>query len=355
MIKTPTFYRDKPVFGFDLGFNSIKIMQLDMTAKQPTVLGYGYATYNNKAMQHGVIVDPETIAKSAYQLIANDTIGSIDTRRVVSAVPVSRSYNRVLSLPVMSKSEVEATIKLEAEQYIPVPTDELYLDYQIGGIHEDMMEVLLVAAPRKIIDSYMVLCELLGLELALIETSINASTRLVMHAEDTDVPTLIIDFGAVSTDLSIFDSVLRVTGTVTAGGDQMTERIAKKLQITKQQARTIKTKHGIHASKKQKEIVEAVQPLLHKLVDEVKRMDRFYQDRSNAKKKIEQVIILGGGANMPGLADYLTDKIRIPARMCNPWLNMDFGNLQPPHQLEKTLYATASGLALIQPEEMDDD
>lgn len=355
MIKTSTFYRDKPVFGFDLGFSSIKIMQLDMSAKRPSVVGYGYATYESKAMKQGVIVDPEEIAKSVYQLISNDTIGVIDTRRVVSAVPVSRSYNRVLSLPVMSKSEVEATIKLEAEQYIPVPTEELYLDYQIGEIKDEMMEVLLVAAPRKIIDSYMVLCELLGLELALIETSINASTRLVMHAEETDVTTLIIDFGAVSTDLSIFDSVLRVTGTVAAGGDQITDRIAKKLQLTRQQASTIKTKHGIHASKKQAEIREAVEPILNKLVDEVKRIDRFYQDRSNAKKKIEQVIILGGGANMPGLADYLTDKIRIPARMCNPWLNIDFGNLQPPHQLEKTLYATASGLALIKPEELSDD
>jgi type IV pilus assembly protein PilM len=84
-------------------------------------------------------------------------------------------------------------------------------------------------------------------------------------------------------------------------------------------------------------------------------MDRFYQDRSSSHKKIEQVIILGGGANMPGLADYLTDQIRIPARMCNPWLNLKFGKLQPPHQLEKTLYATAAGLALITPKEINND
>jgi len=62
------------------------------------------------------------------------------------------------------------------------------------------------------------------------------------------------------------------------------------------------------------------------------------------------VIIIGGGANMPGMSDFITDKIRVPARTCNPWINLDFGDLQPPHQLEKTLYATAAGLALIDPE-----
>ena len=155
-----------------------------------------------------------------------------------------------------------------------------------------------------------------------------------MHAENTDVPTLIIDFGSKSTDLSIFDKVLRVTGTVGNGGDHMTDAIAKSLGVTKQQAHTIKTKYGIDASKKQKQVVEAVQPVLDKLVAEVKKMDRFYQDRSGTDKKIEQVIILGGGANMPGLADYITDKVRVATRMCNPWLNLSFGNIQPPHQLE---------------------
>lgn len=355
MTKTPVFYRDKPVFGFDLGFDSIKVMQINLQQKTPEITGYGFSSFDHKAMNKGVIVDPEEIARNAYQLISNNLVGAINTRRVISAVPVARSYNRVLNLPIMPRSELAQAVKLEAEQYIPVPIDELYIDYQIGEIHEDSMEVLVVAAPRKIIDSYNILYDLLGLELAVMETSINASTRLVMHAENTDVPTLIIDFGSVSTDLSIFDSVLRVTGTVASGGDDITKAIAAKLQVTKQQAHTIKTKYGIDASKKQKEIRDAAKPKLDKLVAEVKKMDRFYQDRGNSNKKVEQVIILGGGANMPGLSDYLTDQIRIPTRMCSPWLNLEFGDLQPPHQLEKTLYATAAGLALAKPKDIRDD
>jgi len=352
---SPLFYKNKPVFGLDIGSGSIKVMQVNSSGKHPVITGYGFTTFDSKAIKDGTIVDHELIAKSIYELVSNNLVGKLSTKRIVSAVPVGRSFNRILSLPNMSKNDMGEAIRLEAEQYIPIPIDELYIDYQLGKQKEDTTEVLVVAAPRKVIDSYLTLFDILGLEPAAVETSINAATRLVMHAENTDVSTLIIDFGASSTDLSIFDDVLRVTGTVGSGGDHMTEAIANSLAVTIQQAHTIKTKYGIDASKKQKQVIEAVKPILSKLVIEVKKMDRFYQDRSGSDKTIGQVIILGGGANMPGLADYLTDNIRIATRMCNPWLNLSFGDIQPPHQLEKTLYATAAGLALASPKEINND
>ncbi len=352
---TPVFYRNKPVFGMDIGYSSIKVMEVDQSGKQPMITGYGYSTFDSKCMKNGVIVDHEALAKSIYELIDKGLVGKLTTRRVVSAVAVGRSFNRILTLPTMSRGDLDEAVRLEAEQYIPVPIDDLYIDYQIGEQKDDMTEVLVVAAPRLVIDSYLTLFQVLGLEAAAVETSINAGTRLVMHAESTDVPTLIIDFGSRSTDLSIFDKVLRVTGTVGSGGDHMTDAIAKKLGVTRSQAHTIKTKYGIDASKKQKQVIAAVQPILDKLVAEIKKMDRFYQDRSDSENKIEQVIILGGGANMPGLADYITDKVRVATRMCNPWLNLSFGRIQPPHQLEKTLYATAAGLALVTPDEVAND
>ncbi len=351
----PLFHTNKPVFGIDIGFSSIKVMEIDQSSKKPVITGYGYSTFDSKCMKNGVIIDHESLAKSIYELVSKNLVGKLTTKQIVTAVPVGRSFNRILTLPAMSKNDLDQAIKLEAEQYIPVPIDDLYIDYQVGETKNDTTEVLVVAAPRAVIDSYTTLFQILGLETAAVETSINAGTRLVMHAENTDVPTLIIDFGSKSTDLSIFDQVLRVTGSVGSGGDHMTDAIAKTLGVTRSQAHTIKTKYGIDASKKQKQVIGAVQPILDKLVAEIKKMDRFYQDRSDGEKKIEQVIILGGGANMPGLADYITDKVRVATRMCNPWLNLSFGKIQPPHQLEKTLYATAAGLALVSARELNND
>ena len=81
-------------------------------------------------------------------------------------------------------------------------------------------------------------------------------------------------------------------------------------------------------------------------------MVRYYEERTGAGRKIDQVVTMGGGANMPGLADYLTNSLRLPVRICDPWEDLDFHKLQPPTASEKSMYVTAFGMALIKPKEI---
>jgi Tfp pilus assembly PilM family ATPase len=80
---------------------------------------------------------------------------------------------------------------------------------------------------------------------------------------------------------------------------------------------------------------------------------RYFTDKSNGSTPIGQIIVLGGGANLPGLASFITDKTRVATRLCAPWNNLTFGKLQPPHELETTLYTTAGGLALVSKKEIE--
>lgn len=356
-MNTPLFYRDKPVFGFDLGYNTVKVMQINSSSKQNTITGYGHIEFDPTAVKNGIIVDLDTVAKQTYTLVTKHLVGSLSARRVAASVPVANTYNRILTLPKMDKSDLKQAVMLEAEQYIPMPIQELYIDFEVTHIGDENKEseVLLVAVPKTIVDSYIKLFDMLGLELSLLETSINAVSRAVNNADRTGMPTLIIDFGSVSSDLSVFDETVRVTGTAEGGGETITELIAKGLGVTARQAYTIKTRYGLNAGKKQAEILKALDPLLKKLLSEIKKMTRFYEDRASTKRKIEQIIILGGGANLPGLSAYLTDKVRLPTRLLDPWQNLTFGRLQPPHKLETTLYTTAAGLALANPKEIRND
>ncbi len=354
-MNTPLFYKEKPIFGFDLGHNTIKVMQIDASSKSDAVTGYGHIEFDPKAIKNGIIVSTEEVAKQVYTLVTKHLVGTLDARRVAASLPVATTFNRILTLPEMEGDELRQAVLLEAEQYIPMPVGELYLDYEIAHTSNKGSEVLLVAAPRAIVDSYMKLFDILGLELALLETSINAVSRAVSHADNTGIPTLIIDFGSISSDLSVFDSTVRVTGTAEGGGETITNLIAKEMKVTKRQAYTIKTRYGLNAGKKQEQVLTALDPLLKKLLGEIRKMTRFYEDRASTKKKIEQIIILGGGANLPGLSAYLTDKVRLPTRLVDPWQNLTFGNLQPPHKLETTLYTTAAGLALADPKEIKND
>jgi type IV pilus assembly protein PilM len=350
------FYKDKPLFGLDIGTSSIKLMQLEpgkSKNKKKSVIGYGSVRYDKSATnEEGIIEQPEIIAKAIKELFDDGLIGSINTRRVAMTIPVAKTYNRVMNLPSMPKGALEEAVRLEAEQYIPVQIDDLYLDFSVTNKTKDNIELLLSAAPKQLIDSYVQLADLLGLEVAAMETTISASGRLVGQAERNDVPTILIDFGSRSVDITIFDKQLIVTGTVPGGGDNFTDLISKKLDVSQQVAYTIKTKYGLGVSKKQKEIQDALSPILDSLTKELKKMIRYYEDRSGGEGKIGQVITMGGGANLPGLSEHLTSELRLPARMCSPWTNLSFGKLQPPNETEKTMFITAAGLALINPKEI---
>lgn len=351
-MKPGLIYKDKPLFGLDIGTSSIKVMQIATVGKRQQIIGYGVTSYDQSALKDGVIEDPEVLAKATKELFEKHLIGEITTSRAALGIPVARTYNRVMNLPTMNRKDLDEAVRLEAEQYIPVPIDELYIDYNITSANKDGFELLAVAVPKKIVDSYLTFTSLLGVDVCILETTISASSRLVAHSEKDDIPTILIDFGSVSVDITIFDKQLIVTGTVAGGGDTFTELISKKLDVSNQVAHTIKTKYGLSVSKKQKDIQDALSPILNSLTKEIRKMIRYYDDRTGSEGKISQIITMGGGANMPGLSEHITSELRLPSRMCNPWVNLSFGKLQPPNEIEKSMYVTAAGLSLINPKDI---
>lgn len=329
-------------------------MQVNDSGKTPTILGYGVAKFDDTAIKDGVIVDYESLAKSAINLFDKNIIGSISTRRVAATIPSSKAYSRVLSLPSrLKKKELNEAVLIEASQYIPIPLDELYLDHEIVSVHDDRSEVLMVGAPKKIVDSYMKFFKLIGLDVCALETTISAASRIISRVENSqDIPTVLIDLGSLSVDLTVYDKDVVVNGTIPGGGDDFTNRIAEKLNISKPEADSIKTKYGLGVSKHQKEIREALKPQLDSLIKEVRRVVRYYEERTGGKSTIGQIITMGGGSNMPGLVDYLTDNLRIATRLCNFWSNFETDQLQLPTEAEKSLYITVAGTSIIKPSEV---
>lgn len=348
------FYKDKPILGLDIGFSSVKAMQIERHNKQHNVIGYGVGSFDSAAIKDGVIVDHESLAKSVNELFRKNIIGEITTRRVAVTIPATRTFTRTMNLPpTIREEELSEAVTLEAEQYIPVPIDELYLDYNVINKTDKSIELLAVAVPKKIVDSYMMLVRILGLEPVAFDSSISAGTRLFdKQNEHSDIPAILIDFGSSSADITVHDKTIIVTGTIPCGGDIFTDLIAQKLGVTHEEAHIIKTKYGLGKSKRQAEIVEALNSNLEQLAKEIRRMIRYHEERSGSKQKIGQIVTMGGGANMPGLNEYLTSLLRLPVRMCDPWQNLHLHKLQPPAPSEKSMYITVSGLSLIEPSEL---
>jgi type IV pilus assembly protein PilM len=349
MNKQSNFYHDKPVFGFDLGHSTLKVMQIDMSRPKPKIMGYGTMSFDASAVNDGVIVKPELIAKSVQELFDKQLIGHIRTKRVAVSIPAYRAFTRSMLLPNLHNKEMDEAVRMEIEQYIPMPLDELYYDYHITSHGPEQTELFAVAFPKKIVDSYIVLTKLMGLEVVLVETTMSAAGRLFNHDPHSEVATVIIDFGSLTSDISIFHKEVLVTGTVAGGGLVFTNTLKEKLGVSDAEAGTIKTKYGLAASKKQETIKEILSPTLDLIVKEIRRMIRYYEERYGNQQKIGQIVMLGGGANMPGLADYFTNALRLPVRAHDPWSYLDYKGLQPPSGPDRLMYATVAGLAMVEP------
>ena len=349
------FYHDEPLFGLDIGHASLKIMQTELVSGEPSrVIGYGLANFDPSAIQNGVITDPETIAKAMHELFEQKMVGKITSQRVACSLPTAHTFSRPMTIASTNHKEIVEAINLEAEQYIPIPITSLYLDYEVITQDKQNTEVLVVAASKNIVDSYFKVLEKLNLQPLAFEPSINAVSRLLqMQGVLKSEPTIIMDIGSISTDMAVFDKSLLVTSTVNVGSDNITQLIAQGLHLTPKQANDIKNQYGIAFSDRQQRIIDSTKPLLDNFVHELQKSIRYYSERAaKSGSKITQLVAVGGGSVMPGLTQYLAKQARLQSQSLEPWKNISFGSLPTPDEVERAVYITAAGEAVLKPQEV---
>jgi type IV pilus assembly protein PilM len=237
--KSSKFFHDKPLFGMDIGLGSVKVMQLAdhriMSGQdiKSRVIGFGSTTFSKNALNDGLIIDVEIIAEAIYDMFKHKLVGDITTKRVALSIPTSNTLTRSLISPYLSNKEVLEAVKQQADRYIHLPLDELYLDYSVIKRSDVNHELLIVATPQNIVNSYMDLALVLGLDVVLIEPAMMSNSRLLSLDNNAELPTLIIDFGNLSSDLSIRNGQILASKSIQGGGDSFTELIKKALKLEK--------------------------------------------------------------------------------------------------------------------------
>jgi cell division ATPase FtsA len=167
------------------------------------------------------------------------------------------------------------------------------------------------------------------------------------------LPTIIVDIGPASTDIAILENgSIRVTGGLAVGGNTFTLDIAKKLGITLENAHQLKVLNGLNAGPRQEKIKKAIAPSLERIVVETRKVIRYYNERLSEERKLEQLLVVGGGSNLPGIGEYFTDSLVMPARVASPWQKLDFGKLTEPAKQFRSRYITVAGLASVAPGSM---
>ena len=342
------FYTDKPIIGLDISNTGIKVMAIDI--KRWLVLGYGSIDLEPNKVKESLEGDSSYLADNIQLLIKEKLIGSLPSNHVAVSVPTTRSYSRTFNLPKSVEKKLKDAVGLEVDQYIPVPASTLYIDYQIIERNKKEVTVLMSAVPRTIVDKCVAAVENAGLIVSIVEPGMSAVARLLTSTEDGQLPSVIVDIGPASTDIAVLDGgEIRVTSGMTIGGNTLTLDIAKKLAITLENAHQLKVLNGLSAGPRQGKIKSSIEPSLQQIVTEIRKVMRYYNERISDDRKLEQLLVVGSGSNMPGIGEYFTNELVMPARVASPWQKLDFGKLPEPARQFRPRYITVAGLASINP------
>ncbi|MBP9827360.1 type IV pilus assembly protein PilM [Candidatus Saccharibacteria bacterium] len=322
----PLIYTKQALFGLDIGQHSAKFMQLRRANKRLSIIGFGSTLHHNGAVIEGVIAEPDVLAESLRVGLRHPAYGKITAQAAVAGLPQAHLFTRILTLPAMEHDKLAEAVQWESQQYIPMPMNDLYLDFEIINVHKDengqekQYDILMVAAPRAIIDSYMHLFELLKITPHGLETTLAANIRALRPHNPPDT-VLIIDAGSTATDMAVVADTIRVTTSVPVGGELLIKILVQKLKITRDQAEEIVVRFGIADSGLQKKVVNATANQLQIIVTEATKLLKYYTERSqtNQQTKISRILLSGGVAQMPGLADYISKATRLRVEVASPW------------------------------------
>lgn len=326
----------------------MKIMSVD--TKRWLVTGYGSIDLDPAKVQASLDKPDTYLSSQLVGLLKKHVVGTLASNHVVLGIPAARTFTRTFTLPPTAEKTLNDAIELEVEQYIPVPMSTLYVDYEIIERTKTSLTVLMSAVPRTIVDACVSAAEAAGLQICMVEPSISAVARLLESTEEGHLPTVIVDIGPANTDIAVLDGSIRVTGGLSIGGNTFTLDIAKKLHIPLETAHQLKVINGLSPGTRQQKLSKALQPSLERIAAETRKVMRYYDERIEGHRKLEQVLIVGGGANVPGIGEFFTNELVMPARVASPWQQLDFGKLKQPAKHFRPRYITVAGLASIAPE-----
>jgi len=360
-------------FGLDISDLSLKIVKLKKKKGILSLASFGEEKIKPGIIEKGEIKDEEALVKTIKEALTKIKGEKLGTNYVIASLPEEKAFLQVIPMPIMEKKELKEAVYFEAENYIPLPIDEIYLDSEIIKPvynHLDHFDILIVALSKKIVDSYTSCLKKAGLIPRALEIESLATARALVKNEISLVPILLIDLGAVRTSFIIFSGYsLRFTSSIPVSSQKFTEAISRSLEVNLSEAEKLKIKYGLERKyqskiKKRREIekkvekkrlFEALIPSLTDLIEQMKRYLIYYQSHvfhehlPTEEKEVEKIFLCGGGANLKELTDFLSLGLKIPTELGNPWINIlpEPLNKVPELSYEESLrYTTALGLAL---------
>lgn len=344
--------KKRPLLGLDITTSSVKLIELAQNGRIYRVEAYAAEATPPNAVNEKAIVDAEAVGDAIRRAVKRS---GTKTKEVAIAISGDAAITKVIQMPRhLTTRDLEGQVELQADQYIPFPMEEVSFDFEVIGESTrdpDMLDVLLVATRTENVDARQVAVEAAGLAPRVVDVEAfaveNACQLLTHQMPDAGADKLvaIVDFGASTTTFSVLKDLKVVyTRDFAFGGQQLTEEIMRTYGLSLEDAGRAKKEGGL-PSNYQPEVLDS---FMDDMSQQVSRSLQFFLASGSGREQPDQILVCGGCANIPGVADVIGSRVGIPTMVGDPLGQMKVSGKAKAQGVNKdaTALLTACGLAL---------
>ena len=341
-----------PLFGLDISSSSVKMLEIVEAGKGVyRVERYVIEPLPRDATVDGNISNLEMVVeavKRGYKRLGTRS------KHVAMAVPTGAVITKKIVVPAsLRENELEVQVESEANQYIPFALEEVNLDFQVVGpspTSPDEQEVMIAATRKEKVEDRVAVAESAGLKAAVMDIESfaqQAALGLVIGQlpnAGKDMNVAIVDIGANVMNVSVMRNDQSIyTREQAFGGNQLTQDIVARYGMSVEEAENAKRTGGLPDDFE----AEVLRPFMENLSMEVQRALQFFFT-STQYHSVEQILLAGGSAVIPGMDEVVHTRTQVPAMVANPFAAMQASPRVPLKKLmiDAPSLIVACGLAM---------
>ena len=313
------------LLGIDISSTSVKLLELSRSGNRYRVEAYAVEPLPANAVVEKNIAELEGVGQALSRLLSKAKSGAKS-----AAVAVSGSAVITKSIEMdagLSDDELENQLKIEADQYIPYPLEEVAIDFEVQGPAPrapGRVEVLLAACRKENVEIREAALALAGLTAKVVDVEAYALERSYsllapqLGAGHDELTVALVDIGATMTTLSVLHNGRTIyTREQLFGGRQLTEEIQRRYGLSMEEAGLAKKQGGLPDDYES----EVLQPFKEAVVQQVSRSLQFFF-AAGQFHDVDYILLAGGTASIPGLDKLIQQKIGTQTLVANPFADM---------------------------------
>jgi type IV pilus assembly protein PilM len=346
----------KNYLGVDIGAGGIKVVELLNEKGRARLLTYGYSERRPGEPPAPPLERPKETAELLAKICKRAQTAST---RAVAALPLSSVFSTIISVPRdKDEASVKDAIQAQVRKLTPLPLEEM-ITYStfIDPLREkdardakgtrdapwtkgaegktgtrENVRVLVTGSPKSLVQKYIEIFKFAKLELLALDTEAFALIRSLVGRDKSAV--LLLDIGYLRTNITVVEKGIPfLTRSINVGGGMVTQKIMHHLSVSEEEAERMKLDLGGMGSRASLPIsgppaassapVRApaiLESAVVPIVNEVRFAMELYGRMDTADhKRVEKIIVTGGSAHLPGLAEHLSQTLNMNVYVGDPW------------------------------------